>query len=234
LDQQNRTWLEKIPKPLKKWLAAVTSVLAFIFAIGCVDKRFAWGALLSLSRGELAMLYMMSTGLSRLEAVLFVVFWSTLNIYNCCWCGDQVESIVKKAVRNVAAKLRRAFNITAVSRNKNETAAPASGRPSKFRAIAEKFPYFMLPLYCFDPIFGISSGVVFAKSLPKKLNMKIALIIFMATNLAEKTIWSFFLYAMMPYVYHVVVPIVFFALGIVVATGILRLVYFNDGNHSPS
>jgi hypothetical protein len=209
---------------------AAILVLALILVVGHFDKRFAWGAVLSVARGELATLYLMDTGLSRIKTILFVTAWSSLSVYNFYWAGNQIESVVKKLLGVVTGKLRTAFNITAViPEKKNCAAETAAVNPGKFSAIAKKFPYFMVVLYCFNPIFGVPLGIAFAKSL--KLNMRVVLAILLAANSAEKIFWGYFLGAMLPYLYGIVVPIVFLSFGIVIAAGILRLIYFGNGNH---
>jgi len=225
------TELNKIPGPVKEWALSAAIIIALVIIFGCVDGRYVWGAALSLFHGGLAMLYLMSIGLSRMKSTVFVIFWSTLNVYNFCWAGNQIENIAGKFVGGIMARLRKYLNITAVPSNRrNGTIASVPKQITKLKAIAEEFPYFVLPLYCFSPILGIPAGVIFAKSL--KLNMKAVLAILTAGNFADKMIWGFFLSAMMPYINYVVVPIVFFSLGSVVAAGILRLIYLSNGNNN--
>lgn len=222
--KRGRDWLKNNPGPVKEWLISLAAIITLVIIFGYTDRKLIWGIILGLFRGEVALIYLMKIGFSRIQAIGFVTLWSSINIYNYWWASNQLEDPVRNFILKFAKRIRKILGVAPISVKKRIAATPPTDQTKMIKKAVGKLPYFLLPLYCFDPIFGVTSGIIFAKTL--KLSKWPVIIILLGANFLEKALWCIFLHAMMPYINYVVLPIIFLALGTVLIIGIFRLIYF--------
>jgi hypothetical protein len=206
---------------LKSWLLCIAAAFAAIIVIAFINKAYAFGVLLSFLRGEAAMIYWMGhVGLSQKTTLLITVCCSSLGIINYFWWGKQIRQFMKERTGAIRGFLYKVFGIQPSADGKKDGYVK---QQNFFNKLAGKFPYFILPLYCFEPIFGAPLGVIFAEN--SKLNTKTALIIMLCGNLAEKTALSYMVNGVRQHIGAAVMPITFFFLGVVIVANIYRLLY---------
>lgn len=216
-----------MPRPVRNWLWTLVALCAAIGVIAVIDKHYAVGVIMSFFRGEIAMLYLMEKAhASQLNALLIAIACSTLNIGNCFWWEKQLEAMIIAWFHRKAPWLKNFFSIPPSPQVK--LVPPTPPVETRFRKLAKKFPYVILPLYCFDPFFGVPLGVIFAGS--SRLNMKVAFVVLACGNIAEKIIWSYIIHGSRRSIQNAVMPIVYISLAVVITASVLRFLFLNNNN----
>ncbi len=214
-----------LPRPVKIWLISVITIICATIAVALINWGYGWGIILSFYRSEIAMLYWMGRiGISQATTLIITIVCSTLSIANYFWLGNQLEKPVVEWFENNLPWFRSTFGIhVRVVPNKNAGAVNAN---SKLRAIAKKFPHFIIPLYVFDPIFGVPSGVIFAQS--SRINTKTAFTIMALANVAEKILWSYIVQGIAPHLQRILFPVCLTFVVIVITAQFIRFLYVNN------
>lgn len=195
--------------------------------IACFSWAYAFGIFFSFWRAELAMFYwIVEMGYSRQEALAIAIACSTLSIGYQFFVGEKAGKRVAKFFLPLARFCRRKFSwfreflaihILRRLRLKQESAV---------KRVVRKFPYCVLLFFCFEPVGGTPSAVIFAKSLG--LNIKYAALVFGLGNLAEKIIWSYVVDKHRAAIQGMTVEIICVAIGILLVTIFLKLVYSQE------
>ena len=214
----------RLPKKLKAWLAVFSASALILAVVAYFNEPYAKGILLSFFRGEIAIIYWMGhVGLSQKEALVITILISTVSISNYFWLGGQASKPVSAFLRKHASYIKKVLGISA---KKNWREQNVDETESKFRKLAGKFPYFVLPLYNFDPFFGVLTGIVVAKS--SKLNMTAAFLIMCAGNAVEKTVWSYIIKSAESTIENAIIPIIYLSIGVAITYSFLRFLYDSD------
>ncbi len=216
-----------ISAPIKKWLASFFALCLALGIVAYFNASYAKGIIWGFFKGEFAILYLMThTGLGQREAVLVSIACSTLGIYNFFWWGEPIGKLITQLLVWLNGRLGISSCQTP------EQQVKAVGPENSFRRFAKKFPYCVLPAYCFVPFVGVPFGVIFAKSF--RLNTKIAFAMMCAGNVAEKIMWGYLAYALKPFIENFVAPILYLSLGIAATYAIMRFFYSGRRQLHPS
>lgn len=143
----------KLPKPLKKWLAAATGILALILVAGVFNPAYGLGLLFSFFHADFAIIYWLSIGAGTWAAIAIAIVIGGIGAYNIWWISEQDIPYLKKI-----------FGV------KNKS-------PASYPRWLVAIPYLVLLCTPMELYFGVTFGVVFSKTLRLRRRLSITLIL---------------------------------------------------------